>query len=72
MLLSSNISENFRKQKCGVSGKMYFLVSYFIAILSNQSAFYQGRRDILQWAPFSETGRVFSFSAGMLILNKID
>lgn len=59
-------------QKCGVSDKLHFFVFYCTALVSNQSASYQGRRDVLQWASFPETSRVFSFSAGMLILNKVE
>lgn len=43
-----------------------------LAPVSNQSVSYQGRRDSLQWASFPETSRVFSFSAGMLILIKVE
>lgn len=44
----------------------------FLAPVSNQSVSYQGRRDSLQWTSFPETSRVFSFSAGMLILIKVE
>lgn len=61
--LSCNTSENFINQKCGVSDEMCCL---------SLPVSYQGRRDILQWASFPETSRVFSFSAGTLILIKVE
>lgn len=61
--LSCNTSENFIKQKSGVSDEMCCL---------SLPVSYQGRRDSLQWASFPETSRVFSFSAGMLILIKVE
>lgn len=68
--MSYNTSKNFIKQKCGVSDEMVSVLP-FLPPVSNRSVSYQGRRDSLQWASFPETSRVFSFSAGMLILIKV-